>query len=244
MSKKKNRKAQSRSRPKRAAARTNGVGSQASKLESPSSPPNLTNRVWLTVLALVVVQGGVWAAREFAMPFDSREPSRPLSEFPYQIGEFTGEDKPGDPRVFQYLGTDMSISRVYTHSDGGVVSVHLAAWNGTDNWTPHPPDVCYRSAGWSEANRATFELPANPPIQVAHRLFQNAGQRASVMFWYRIGEIVYHEESETRAIRRQFVGQREWPPVVKILLQTEPGEENEQLLSEFAIMADAWMRTL
>lgn len=245
MSKKKHRKSKSKGRGNGAVARPQRGRVKGPEPETPKSPPNLGRRVWLTVAALAAVQGVVWAAREFVLPSESRELKRPLSELPMQLGDFEGAEKETDPHVFQYLGTERSVSRIYTReADGASVSVHCAAWDAAEEWVPHPPDSCYTLGGWERIEGETVQFGEGPEERAAVREFEQGGRRIKVMFWYQLGEFTYLTVEQAREHRRAFWGEREWPPVVKVLLQTDATDGADERLLEMAGQVDAWTRQL
>jgi EpsI family protein len=201
--------------------------------------------MWTAVAVVAVCLGLVHGVQLYAVPSNPRPLAQHLSELPYDFGGWVGADAVLEDHVFEFLGAEQAINRSYTGPDGQSVSVHVAAWIGPEEWAPHPPEGCYTSAGWGVVGGEKRAL-AGSPVRAQTFTAQRQGEELRVMYWYRLGDVYFKNRDEARRARRALWGEREWPPLIKVLMQSpetgfnDPGPGMETL----ARAIDEWTRTL
>ena len=148
-------------------------------------------------------------------------PERDLSDAPLQLAEWQGTDLPPDPRIREILCARSGIDRVYQDSTGTEVLVH-AVW--TDDYLRlHFPQQCYRQSGWDLTGSKDVDVPTADGETFPARLlsFKRDGRRIQVLYWFQLGDNVFLDRLEHRLLRRTVCwGQREWPPLMKFMLET------------------------
>jgi EpsI family protein len=74
----------------------------------------------------------------------------PLSAFPFQLGNWNGQDVPISETIQEVAGNDDFISRVYRNSDKQQgVSLYVAYSARPRYMQGHRPTACYPAAGWN-----------------------------------------------------------------------------------------------
>jgi hypothetical protein len=203
-----------------------------------SSKPKIvgwSRYVWIALVVVAILEGGVVICQWSILPSTARPLRHALGELPLTLGRSTGKDGPVDSNVLDAVGAEQQVDRVYTSIDGGMVSVHCAAFRPTAEWTPHPPAVCYRTNGWNVLPTSTRSLPGRPHAQIGLQTCERSGERVIVVYWYQMGDRTYYDRNSARGVRRSQWGRKEWPPLVKTLLQTEDvGGDAESRLVELA----------
>jgi EpsI family protein len=164
--------------------------------ESAKAGPGVT-RTALVVGLLAAVVGGEWLVAS-VIPASRRGESpglsRPLAEFPYRIGLWTGEDKPLDPELERVLKSDDRINRTYVHPSGERVVLWMNySKRSTDQY--HYPSVCLTGNGWEEEEGARHRIGVDgclPPgdsgveksMTMLRQHFHRRGDRIVVHYWY------------------------------------------------------------
>jgi hypothetical protein len=195
----------------------------------------LAKYVWITLAAVAVTQGGVAALQWSLVPTRVRPLRHALSELPLTMGAWTGKDNEVDQRLFQAVGAEQQVNRLYTNSARDVLYVHSAVWmSSADDWLPHLPQVCYAGAGWLPVENSIISLPNRPDLRIAVQTFERAGQRVKVGYWYQMGKSTFVDREEARKVRRAFWGKREWFPVCKVLIQIEDSDAAQSKLVDLA----------
>lgn len=180
--------------------------------------------IYRSILLSVTLIGGHFLVQSIERGYSFGHvvpPSRELSEVPLQIGIWRGEELPEDPRLRKFMQARGGIDRVYTSDSGASVMVH-AVW--TDDYIRvHFPDQCYREAGWISTGERAVEI--EPPGQAVFpariQTFRRDRQEIQVLYWFQLGDHFFFDRWRHRDLRREVLwGRREWPPLMKFMLQT------------------------
>ncbi len=126
--------------------------------------------------------------------------SRPLSEFPSQLGNWvmTQEDLL-DAETESVLKADDYLNRTYTNRrDGGQANLYIAYFKTQQTGqTPHSPRNCLPGNGWVQdsARITTLTVPGrSQPIPVNEYLVAKGAAKALVLYWYQShGRVVASE---------------------------------------------------
>jgi len=204
-------------------------------------------RVCLAALVLVAIQLSVAYVQRNRQPTEIRPPSPSLKELPEKLGPLTGQEISMDPRVTAAVRAIEAVDRAYEKQDGGRVVVELAAFDSNELDPPHMPQVCYTKAGWTIKNQTDVKIKLGESTRRARVLsLEQEGQHVHVLYWYQLGEAEVLDAREMRNERWKLFGQRSWPPLVKVMMQTslsEPSEAEEQMRS-FAELVLAWTQQI
>jgi EpsI family protein len=158
---------------------------------------------------------------------------------PLQLDDWTGENAELDPKVFQALGADAAVNRVYRNVLGEAVTFHTAYWSNED-LTPHLPQVCYSGAGYAIKSELPVTVDAKQgPIRARLLTCERDGRSNHVLYWYQQGDITYTTRSEGKEARRALWGEKVWPPIAKVMLHTSglTDEVARKRLTELAAAA-------
>jgi hypothetical protein len=221
----------------------------ARKRSTPAPPPqtgraDATMFVWIALAIVVLLQGGVFAIERLWFPTATRPLRHKLSELPLDIAHWTGKTADLDPRVFVKLETDDLVNRLYTRHGGDAIAVHCAAWLTTTPGMPHSPELCYTSNGWKRLEARNVPLPGHPSVRVAVEKYSRSAQHIVLVYWYQMDDRTFVDWNGARSVHRLHLGQREWPPLVKTLLQADEGENTESSLLEIAPVIYEFNRSL
>ena len=183
---------------------------------------------WLTVTltAVLVTQGGVAVVRALYEPRHIRAPRDSVRNLPVTLGDWhASADDAGRSGMKQELmdavWADDTVTRFYTHTNNQECSVHLAVWHASDEWMPHPPYMCYPAAGFVSFQNQAIDLHGVDygPVMSTRYMNSATGQSVTILYWYQMGNRHYVDRDSARQVRRSFWGNRERPPLVKVLLQ-------------------------
>jgi Protein of unknown function (DUF3485) len=194
----------------------------------------LARAIWITLAIVVVTQLPGFALHSSFVASSVRPLQRSLADLPLVLGNWTGKDSEVDPRIFAAVGAEQQINRVYSNPAGAAITTHCATWTRLNPGMPHGPQECYHSAGWKLAQSQSRTLPDRPDVTVIVDKYERAGQQVVAVYWYQMDKSAFIDREGLRRVRLQRWGQREWPPVSKVLLQAEGMDDAESRLMEFA----------
>lgn len=176
------------------------------------------------------------------------KPRVPLSELPRQLGDWKGEDRETDERMFRATQASEVQSRAYSNASGKTVTLHMATY--FDFWydVPHSPLVCYPSSGWTTVRTTNEELQmadtpsGTPPLNAAFALFEMEGRHELILYWYQLGEQTFSDNQGLREAQKKVRNLKAWPSLVKVLLSTEASNSEiaRKRLIEFGSRVYGW----
>jgi EpsI family protein len=171
-------------------------------------------------------------------------PARTLAECPKTIGPWKGEEHPMDERTFRVTQCSEVLSRSYTDLAAKEVTLHMGTYSNFWNDVPHAPVVCYVGSGWVKeaTSPETIKVPDAPPLNIMFVTFEMEGRTILVGYWYQLGDLTFSDDSGLRAAQKQLRDCKEWPAIVKVLLQTDAGNRDQakKRLTEFASRVYEW----
>jgi EpsI family protein len=198
------------------------------------------NNTAVRIFVVAVLAAGVYLAAIVVggagRPPKVRMPSRDLHELPRQLGSWTGVDQDLDRRTFNAIGAKVVVDRLYKDQRGNGVLLHTAVFDDPQEGVYHSPMNCYRSSGWNKLDEARVPLDPSDPesILVDTSIWEREGQKILVVYWYELGEHVLYGRLDLGAVRFAMRNEREWPALVKVMLQT-PMDQSEQRPRELAL---------
>ena len=200
---------------------------------------DLGSRVWMAAIAVVVIFGCALALLHRMGSVEMRPLTKSLEDVPRQIEGYTGENTTLDNRVAQEVDAKDAISRIYRNSSGQWISIHVAAWDSLGQPTlPHLPMHCYPGTGAIIVGQRPVTVPAEIPFQASLLTIDRDGQRSLVLFWYAWDERVCTSRSQACLVRLRLATYSQWPPLVKVLMETAVGQSEDdaqQRLLSFAV---------
>jgi EpsI family protein len=216
------------------APRGNPADSQRMKLNFPTNVTYpLAGRLLIAAVAVAATQAVVWQLNHRTGLAAARAAEFNVAQLPLQLDEWSGAETELDPKVFQKVGALEMVNRSYENDKGRRAAVHVAAYPTAAALLPHPPELCYNTAGWTIQKD---EWNTDGP-QRRYRLMvvENGGARTAVAYWYQLGAEVVSNRDELRQVlqklRLQGAG---WPPLVKVMVQVqiEFSEADSQAVAE------------
>jgi len=185
--------------------------------------------------------------REAGMPTQTRPPKQGLGKLPTRLGPWIAEKLVPNPRTFPNAGAEAAVSRLYRNAAGETVSVYAAVWLKYDIPTPHPPEGCYRASGYETLVEDDVQLQVGRH-RVPQRLLllERHGQRVCVLYSYQLGDRVFVYDYWLRRPVWTLRGEREGPPLVKVMLETSASDPQRARarLESIAAPLLAWTREL
>lgn len=114
---------------------------------------------------------------------------KPLSTFPKQIGEWSGEEYRFNQETYDILGVDDSFFCNYYCSDGREVELYIGFYESQrEGDLIHSPKNCMPGAGWNIVRTSLEELlnPQTPPekIKATKLVIEKGKQRQIVLYWF------------------------------------------------------------
>jgi len=141
------------------------------------------------IAAAIVVLAGV--ALEYTVP-DRPEivPSHPaFSDFPRQIGDWSGTHETLDPIYLDALRLDDYLLMNYSAAANNPINFYVAYYRSQKNgMSVHSPRLCLPGGGWQILSFGRQMMPAthgNPAWPVNRVLIEQGGQRQLVYYWFR-----------------------------------------------------------
>jgi EpsI family protein len=152
----------------------------------------------IALSACLLVGAGVIAK---ASRTEQVPPRERLSQFPYQIGRWQGENnEPFSKEVLAVLGADDYLSRFY-RAAGGPVGLYIGYYESQRQGdTIHSPLNCLPGAGWQPLERSYLPIPVTDAagrastIVVNRYVIQKGLDQQVVLYWYQShGRVVANE---------------------------------------------------
>ncbi len=221
-------------------------------------PPRLNTRLW----SAAVVVGIAFGLAGWALYRVSTTTVRPLHEtfasmtakMDGQLGDFQGRElrkNEQDPETIILTDSLDHANRTYVNPKTGQgIAMHVAAWESLGKPTiPHPPQVCYVASGYTVADSQPIEIGEDGEEKVNARILTMTRDGVSlyVLYWYRWDRFVVTTRWEATMARLKLIGQPEWPPVIKVMIETPVGGDAEKAregLVSFAGKVNHWTKEM
>ncbi len=112
-----------------------------------------------------------------------------IDTIPMTIGGWQAKTIPVTDRVFEVLGTEEVLTRIYTDSQGNQV-VLLVVYSENNRDSFHPPEICYIGGGSKMTDQRTEEIPLSPgEVLTANNVLMRQGGRATgVWYWFMVND--------------------------------------------------------
>lgn len=204
---------------------------------------------WLLAGAIIAgIHGGVAIITAGGLPVETRQPQEDVARLPRSFDAWVGEDAELDPELFRTTDEAQAINRVYRRGPREEVLTHLMVLCSDNPTTSHMPELCYPGSGWELAGEETLpvEVTSGRTIRVRLLRFEREGHSIQVLYWYRFGDEVVFSHTDVRRVRYKMRGQEAWPPVVKVMLQSNDPDlvRGREALVELAGPIAAWIERL
>jgi EpsI family protein len=133
---------------------------------------------------ILVLQGAVLLS--YTRP-ESTPPSKPLSEFPIDIGGYTRRvDGVMEKEILDVLRADDILNRDY-HNERANLNLFVAAFRSQRNGkAPHSPKNCLPGSGWVQQESSTVHIPVGggQNIEANRYVIAKGDSRSLVYYWY------------------------------------------------------------
>src|SRR5574340_231612 len=178
-------------------------------------------RIAVTAALLLAIHAGAsWISHGYTLT-DIEPPKGDLKQLPIDLGPWHGENVEADPRITGFLQALAEVDRKYRDPAGNEVFVH-AVW--TDDYVRlHFPEQCYVESGWTQRATQQLTIPVADGRSIEARIvsFDRDEQPLQVLYWFQMGDRFIQDRWQHRAARQELCwGQKTWPPLVKVMLQT------------------------
>ena len=129
--------------------------------------------------------------------------SRPLNEFPRQIGAWTMlQEGFVDKETQDILKADDTLSRFYVNaSTGAGADLWVAAFQTQRNGkTPHSPKNCLPGNGWTQLSSEDYSIDVGmaAPIVVNRYVIVHGDEREVALYWYQSRDRVVADEFKAK----------------------------------------------
>ena len=112
---------------------------------------------------------------------------QPLSELPYTLGSWTGEERPLQARVVQAVSVSDYINRMYLDRGRDPVQLYVGYYASQKTGdTIHSPKNCLPGSGWDpiQSGYTTISLQGGRQIVVNEYVIQKDLNKQMVFYWY------------------------------------------------------------
>jgi EpsI family protein len=146
-----------------------------------------TRRRYLVVIVAMAILAPLALYLQYDVP--PPEDIESLKEaIPKRIGMWTmiRESGPSEDEI-RILETKAILTRTY--SCGFLPEMELSVVFAKDNRrVAHPPEICYKGAGWNVEGKQIVEFPVgDEPFRANRRLLTHGEQRLLLLYWYNAG---------------------------------------------------------
>jgi EpsI family protein len=200
--------------------------------------------VALIILAVYLVATYLQAALD---PPEVEMPDWTFKQLPIQLGDWRGEDKETDKKIFIATGATIVVDRLYQDAAGHGIIMHTGFFKDPAAGVYHSPMNCYRSNGWALKSQGTekVQITDNKTLEVSFTTWERERDRVYVVFWYQLGEHLLYGRSDLGfKVRWALRGQPQWPVLIKVMLQIPAPAESEEakpLILDFTKQVATWM---
>jgi hypothetical protein len=199
------------------------------------------------LLIVVILASGqlatLWIQRGYSVG-QVVPPAVDIAGLPHQLAAWTGQELPPDPRLQRFLQARSGVYRCYRHPTGREVLTHVV-W--TDDYIRiNYPEQSYGESGWTKTDSESVEIKTAGEVYFPAVLltFQREFEQIQVLYWFELGDEFFFDRVAHRALRRRVCwGQRQWPPLIKVMLQTPNSfaDAGQQSLRDVAGHIYTWM---
>lgn len=154
---------------------------------------NLSVRLWITVAMLL----GSSVLLHALTHGEKIVPRAPLSELPYSVGDWKGQDDPLSPAVVSFLNVTDHANRVYVDPARIPVQLYIGYYASQRTGdTIHSPKNCLPGSGWEPVSSGHIAINAGGgrQILVNEYVIQKEQDREMVFYWYQNGGRVIASE--------------------------------------------------
>lgn len=209
---------------------------------------NTATRLAIVIGLAMLVHLGYLYVRGRGMPTEFRPLKRDLTEMPVRLGTWESEPVETNPRFEDILVANSVVDRRYKDPEGRTIILHANAVMQYFLTLRHHPTHCYTTHGARliDQKHVELELPDGSSLPVDLLTLETEGQRILVLYWYQFGDKIIQDAAGQRRARWELYGQRTWPALIKVLLQTSAldMEAAQQRLSDFATLVYAWTKDI
>ncbi len=204
---------------------------------------NTAVRIAIVTVLILAVHGGFIIVRKGGVS-EIRSLRGDLTALPMQLGRWNGTQVETDPDIMVATDADVVVDRAYDNGRQRV-TLHTNVMTKYFMGLPHHPRHCYDSHGSRLVSEEHVLLPSRA-ASVAVMEMEVQGQNQLVLYWYQLEDKIIYSGAEQREHRQQLRGQPNWPPLVKVLLQTpcNDRERDQAGLLEFADEVYAWTKNV
>ena len=185
------------------------------------------------------------SVRGMLTPAEVVLPEWHLDEMPLELGDWRGQMTELDDQIFNRIGAAEANDWIYERRDGRTASAHLALFKDLDEGVWHYPANCYKASGWHniDSREETLFVEGAPERRVSISTWSHSGRTVKVLYWYQLGEHTIFGRLDLGKARLALAGQATWPPLVKVLLQTDADNsvEAEQALIDLGGRIHGWL---
>jgi EpsI family protein len=159
----------------------------------PWRPPQVG--VFSALLLALVLGGGIWVTRAVGYSAAPTAPATPdelpvFQRVPMVVDGWHGREEPIKQSVWDIMGVDAALSRVYDKDDVQVrLLVEVRLGGSRDQF--HMPMVCMTANGWSTLRSGVEQIRPEglpEPIDTVWIVFTQAGRQMLVRYWLWTGE--------------------------------------------------------
>ena len=155
-----------------------------------------------------------------------------LSDFPYSLGNWQGEDTAYPGWLAEALKAEEFIMREYINDKNENVNLYTAFFSSRKGTSTHNPDVCYPAQGWKIEEKGTFYLDIDgKKYHLAKRIFSKGIERQFVIFWYQMGDRTYADKlrHQIAVIKEAVIKNRMKAGIVRLSVSSRDYTEEEVL---------------
>ncbi len=190
---------------------------------------NTATRIFIAAALVALIYYANHAVEASLKVPDVELPKINFNVMPMEFEQWSGEESDLDSRIFVATGAQTIVNRTYHNNKKHTVSSHVAVFDDPDEGIYHSPVNCYRASGWrlTEDTRESLPVGKDSSILVRYTTWEREGERVAVLYWFQLGEYTLFDRYEMGRVRWKMRNLETWPALVKVLLQTPVGGDND-----------------
>ncbi|MCM8782510.1 MAG: EpsI family protein [Candidatus Omnitrophica bacterium] len=194
----------------------------------------MSNRSFIIVIAILLVVAIIGSRAYLPTRFDAASIAT-VTDFPRQIGDWTGEDIPINELTYNILETKNVVMRKYKNKNGDAVYLYIV-YSEQNRRVVHPPEICMTGAGMNILEKNPIQLTDS--IRAVRMLMEKAPLRELVVYWFKVGDFYTDKflKQQLRVAWEHTLGRRMPAGLIRLSTTIKDNDEKTalELLRTFA----------
>lgn len=152
-----------------------------------------------------------------------------LKDFPMVIGQWQGEDKFIEDKIYKILHGSELLLRVYKNTKGDMISLFIVA-SSVNPEAFHPAEICFSGAGAQSFKKDTSEIQiGKEKIKVTRLYIKHKDTEDITLYWFRVGKKTTYSYyiHQLNMVFDKIMRKRSISAMIRIVTFVENGKKDE-----------------